>query len=86
MRLENRAMELLMAVCLGVGLSVACGFRAFVPMLLTSAAAHQGYVELSEGLAWIGSTPALVAFCVAAVVEVGALLQGCAELVQPSSI
>lgn len=64
--------QTLLTVCLGVGLSAACGFRIFVPMLVLSIAAKSGHVELAAGFDWIGSTPALITFSVATVLEVGA--------------
>ncbi len=64
--------EAVLSVVLGLGLSAACGFRIFVPLLVMSAAAHGGYLELSPTFAWLGSTPALVAFGAATLLEVGA--------------
>ena len=66
------SMELLLSVCLGLGLSAACGFRIFVPFLAMSAAAHTGYLHLDGQFAWIGSTPALISFAVATALEIGA--------------
>ncbi|CAM4018925.1 DUF4126 domain-containing protein [Smaragdicoccus niigatensis] len=56
---------------LGVGLAAACGFRAFLPLLLLSAAVHFDLAGLSvnHSFAWIGSTNALVALSIAAAVE-----------------
>jgi hypothetical protein len=65
-------MDSLLAVILGIGLAASCGFRVFVPLLVASAAARAGYLPLSDGLDWIGSWPALIAFAVAALVEIGA--------------
>lgn len=62
-------MELLLSICLGVGLSAACGFRIFIPMLVMSVASHAGQLELSPTFAWLGSTPALVVLGVATVME-----------------
>ncbi|MFT4590241.1 MAG: hypothetical protein ACI9VS_003872 [Candidatus Binatia bacterium] len=64
--------ETLLTVCLGIGLSAACGFRIFVPMLVLSIATRSGHVELATGFDWIGSTPALITFSVATVLEIGA--------------
>ena len=36
-------MEILLGICLGVGLSAACGFRIFVPPLVMSIAAQSGH-------------------------------------------
>ncbi len=66
------SMEILLSVCLGLGLSAACGFRVFVPFFVMSGAAHSGYLHLDGAFEWIGSTPALIAFGVATLLEVGA--------------
>ena len=63
-------MDLLLSVLVGVGLSAACGFRVFVPLLITSIAALSGHVELAAGFAWIGTYPALIAFAVATCLEI----------------
>ncbi len=55
---------------LGVGLSASCGFRVFVPLLVFSLGSRAGYVHLPDSFAWVGSTPALIAFGVATIVEV----------------
>jgi len=59
-----------MAICVGIGLSAACGFRVFVPLLVMNIAALSGHLGLAHGFEWIGSYPALVAFAVATGVEV----------------
>ena len=64
-------MELLLSICLGLGLSAACGFRVFVPMLVMSIAANAGHLHLLPAFAWIGSPAAIVAFGVATAIEVG---------------
>jgi hypothetical protein len=64
-------MDTLTAVFLGVGLSAACGFRVFVPMLFISAAAISGHLILAPGFQWIGTYTALVSFAVATILEVG---------------
>jgi hypothetical protein len=63
-------METLMSVCLGIGLSAACGFRVFVPMLAISIASLSGHLHLAHGFEWIGSYPALLAFSVATCLEI----------------
>lgn len=65
-------METALSVALGLGLAAACGFRIFVPLLLMSLAARSGALELAGGFAWIGGLPALVAFSVATLLEIGA--------------
>lgn len=65
-------METLLSVALGLGLAAACGFRVFVPLLVMSAAANAGLLELSTRFDWIASMPALIALGVATALEVGA--------------
>lgn len=64
------ALEILLSLAIGIGLSAACGFRVFVPFLVMSIAAQAGYLELASGWEWIGSLPALITFAIAAVLEV----------------
>ncbi len=56
---------------LGLGLAAACGFRAFLPLLMLSAAVHFDLLgmTLNESFAWIGSTGALVALSIATAAE-----------------
>ena len=63
-------MEPLLSVCLGLGLSAACGFRVFVPLLVLGVAARTGHLTIVESFEWIGSTPALVSLAVATVLEI----------------
>ncbi len=63
-------METLLSILVGIGLSAACGFRVFVPLLIMSIASLSGHLTLSPGLHWIGTYPALAAFAVATVIEV----------------
>ena len=65
-------METVLCICLGIGLSAACGFRVFVPLLALSVAAHAGHVQLATGFQWIATDAALIAFGVATVLEIGA--------------
>lgn len=62
--------QILLGVFTGLGLAAACGFRIFVPLLVTSLAARAGMLELHSDFAWIGTTPALIALAVATLVEV----------------
>lgn len=64
--------QILLSICVGIGLSAACGFRVFVPLLVLSIGSLTGHVHLAHNFAWIGTTPALIAFAVATVVEIGA--------------
>jgi hypothetical protein len=66
--------ETAFGVFVGLGLSAAAGLRIFVPLLVASAASLTGQLELASGFDWIGTTPALVGFAVAAAVEIVAYL------------
>ncbi|MDA1274751.1 MAG: DUF4126 domain-containing protein [Verrucomicrobia bacterium] len=65
-------METLLGLCVGVGLSAACGFRVFVPLLITSIASYSGHLTLAPSFDWIASPAAIAAFSVATLLEVGA--------------
>ena len=63
-------MEFVLSLCLGIGLSAACGFRVFVPMLGMSVASMAGHLELSSGFEWIGTPPAFICFLAATSLEI----------------
>jgi hypothetical protein len=63
-------METFLSICLGIGLSSACGFRVFVPLLIMSIAAQSGHLALAPGFQWLASNPALITFSVATGVEI----------------
>jgi len=65
-------LETLLGLAIGIGLSAACGFRIFVPMLGISIAALSGHVTLGAGFEWIGTWPAVAAFSTATMLEIGA--------------
>jgi hypothetical protein len=65
-------METILGLIIGIGLSAACGFRVFVPLLGLSLAALTGHLDLSPGFEWIGSWVAFLAFATATVLEIGA--------------
>jgi hypothetical protein len=65
-------MEILLSICLGIGLSAACGFRVFVPLLAMSIASLSGHLTLSHGFQWIGTYAAFIAFVTATILEVAA--------------
>src|SRR5262249_22152082 len=64
--------ETVLSILIGLGLAAACGFRVFVPLLIMSLASRAGvgHLALSPSFAWIGSTPALLSFAVATVLEI----------------
>jgi hypothetical protein len=59
-----------LSVVAGIGLAAACGFRVFVPLFVVAAATKAGLMSVSEGFAWIGSTPAVICFALASGIEV----------------
>lgn len=62
--------EFIPAIALGIGLSASVGFRIFIPFLVASIAAHFGVLPLNESFAWMASTPTLICFSVATVMEI----------------
>jgi len=63
-------METLLGIAIGIGLSAACGFRVFVPLIVMNLASLSGLLHLAPGFAWIGSYYATVVFATATIVEV----------------
>ncbi len=66
------SMELILSIALGIGLSAACGFRVFVPLLGLSIATLAGQVSPAAGFEWLGHWAAVVAFGTATVLEIAA--------------
>ena len=65
----NEMYEVMLSLCVGVGLAAACGFRVFVPLLITSLGVKTGHLEVIQSFAWLGSDAALAAFAVATACE-----------------
>jgi hypothetical protein len=65
-------METFLSILIGLGLSAACGFRVFIPFVVAGLAVRTGHLKFAEGFAWMGTDAALIAFGVAAAVEVAA--------------
>jgi hypothetical protein len=63
-------METILAVITGIGLSAACGFRVFVPLLALNLASMYGYIHLAQGFEWIGGYYATIAFASATIFEI----------------
>jgi hypothetical protein len=63
-------METILAVITGIGVSAACGFRVFVPLLALNLASMYGYLNLAPGFAWIGEYYATIAFASATILEI----------------
>jgi Domain of unknown function (DUF4126) len=68
----NSTMDTTLAIALGICLAASCGFRVFAPLLITSIAANADFLHVSESFSWLGSWPAVIAFAVATVLEIGA--------------
>lgn len=62
--------QFVLAFCLGLGLSAACGFRVFIPPLAMSLAAMNGILELSPDWQWVGSPLAVMLLSAATLVEI----------------
>ncbi len=75
--MTTEPLAILVQVAAGLALAACCGLRAFLPPLLLGLAARFGVSEvvlgrpiLSPSFEWLASTPALVVFGVAVVLEV----------------
>lgn len=64
--------ESLLGIAAGLALAAAAGFRVFVPLLVLSAAARSGWLELGPGFEWIATTQAVLVFSTATVLEIAA--------------
>jgi len=62
-------MELLAAVCIGLGLSAAGGLRVFVPLLIAGIAQRLDLVHLAPALAWTSSWTALAVLGALSIME-----------------
>jgi hypothetical protein len=62
--------ETILAITTGIGLSAACGFRIFIPLLLLNLASMYGYINLTSGFEWIGGYYATITFALATVLEI----------------
>ncbi len=65
-------MDIAIGICLGLGLAASCGFRVFVPLLISNIASMTGVVNIGGGFEWMGSWPAFAIFLTATAAEVGA--------------
>jgi len=64
--------QAVLSLGIGVGLAAATGMRVFLPLLVLGIAGHLHWVPLSGGFEWLSSWPAIVAFAIATILEVGA--------------
>lgn len=65
-------METILGLCIGIGLSVACGFRVFVPLLVMSLASIMGWFEPMQGFEWLTTPSVCIALAIATVCEIAA--------------
>ncbi|QOW47847.1 DUF4126 domain-containing protein [Acinetobacter piscicola] len=65
-------METILSLCIGIGLSAACGFRVFVPLLVMSVASLTGWFEPMKGFEWLAMPSVCIGLAVATVCEIGA--------------
>ena len=64
--------ETILSLCIGIGLSAACGFRVFVPLLVMSTASLMGVFEPMKGFEWLAMPSVCIGLAVATVCEIGA--------------
>jgi len=65
-------METILGLCIGIGLSAACGFRVFVPLLVMSLASIMGWFEPMQGFEWLSMPSVCIALAIATVCEIAA--------------
>ncbi len=65
-------MEIVFSILMGLGLSAACGFRVFIPLLVAGIGVNAGTLHPAPDFTWLGSTPALVGFGTATLLEIAA--------------
>jgi hypothetical protein len=61
-----------LAILAAIGLAACAGLRAFLPLFAAGLAARLLHWPLADSLAWLASTPALIVFGVASIVEIAA--------------
>ncbi len=63
-------MGTVLGVITGIGLSAACGFRIFVPLLALNLASMFGYIHLAPDFNWLSGYYATIAFASATLLEI----------------
>lgn len=63
-------MTTFLSICLGIGLSIACGFRTFLPVFIVSLCAKLNLITLNDGFTWLGNNYVLVACLIAMILEI----------------
>ncbi len=59
-----------LALCVGISLAAACGFRVFVPLLVMALGVRFCGLSIDENLAWLGSDAALACLGAATLAEI----------------
>ncbi len=72
MGLSREHIEIAIAIITGIGLSAACGFRIFLPLLALNLASMFGYIGLAPGFEWISGIQVTIAFGLATILEIAA--------------
>ena len=65
-------METILGLCIGIGLSAACGFRVLVPLLVMSLASIMGWFEPMKGFEWLAMPSVCIALGFATLCEITA--------------
>ena len=65
-------MEIILALCIGIGLSAACGFRVFVPLFMMSIAAITGFFTPAQGFEWLALPTVCLGLGIATISEISA--------------
>jgi hypothetical protein len=63
-------MEMIMSICLGLGLAAGTGFRVFIPVLAANIASLAGWYHFAPGFDWLGGWPAFAMLATATAVEI----------------
>jgi len=66
----NFDLQFFTALCIGITLSAASGFRIFLPALILSIGTINGHLLLTPELAWLGTYPAVLVFAIATIIEI----------------
>ncbi|MBX7195599.1 MAG: DUF4126 domain-containing protein [Sandaracinaceae bacterium] len=64
------ALSWIPTIALAISLAASAGLRAFLPLLIAGVLSRVGVLELGQSYQFVGSTPALVCFGIATVLEI----------------
>jgi len=65
-------MDYAISILLGISLAASCGFRVFVPLLVTNIGSLSGWVHLGGGFEWMGTWLSFAIFLTATIIEIAA--------------